>query len=150
MPIKYTLRDGVYSFPTDLGAELRLKNVRPDKFGRLFAEDARFVTTEGAVLALSQGELKSGRCRRDLITQAAARDGADPLRWENVVMEAVVALESDPHVMSQVVSAPRPQLVTIREFLASVPPPRPEVDKGLLEHGPLWGLLPSQRSLSRS
>ena len=134
--ICYTLVDGVYTFPTELEAELRLKNVQRDKFGRIHA-DARFITNEGAVLALAHGDLTSGTWRRDLAKQVAARNSGDPVRWENVVIEAVVALETDASVASQVAPVTLPHLVTARQFLANIPPPRPHIVEELGERGHL-------------
>jgi hypothetical protein len=138
--IRYTLRDGVYTFPTELEAELHLKNVQRDGFGRLHA-DARFVTRDGAVLALAHGDLMSGPWRRDLAQQVAKRNSGDPTRWENVVIAAVVALESDPNVLSQVVPVAKPRLVPAAQFLAEIPPPRPQVVQEIGERGHLLAVV---------
>lgn len=138
--LKYSLRDSIYTFPTEFEVELCLRNVQRDRFGRLHA-DARFVTKDGAVLALAHGDLTSGPWRRDLAMQVAARNSGDPVRWENVVIEAVVALESDPNVASQVLPVAKPQLVTARQFLQNIPPPRPEVVQGVGERGHLLAVV---------
>ena len=70
--VEYTLKDGAYTFPTDLGAELRLINVQRDKYSRIHAH-ARFMTSEGAVLGLAHGDLTAGVWRRELAAQVARR-----------------------------------------------------------------------------
>jgi hypothetical protein len=69
------------------------------------------------------------------------RNSGDPLRWENVVIEAIVALETDPNLISQAPTALKPQLVTVRQYLATIPLRRPEVIEGLVERGSLLAVV---------
>ncbi len=100
-----------------------MKNTQLDKYGRIHA-DARFVTREGAVLGLAHGDLTSGQLKRDLAAQVAARNSGDPVRWENAVIEAVVALEVDPNVVSQELPLSNPYLISAHEYVSSMPPRR--------------------------
>ena len=146
--LKYKLHEGVYQFNTEFGVDLLLKNVEGDKYGRIHA-DARFITSEGAVLGLAHGDLTSGQWRRELGAQVAARNSGDPIRWENALIEAVIALESHPTVSSQVPPLAMPQLISVREYAATVPPPRTELVEGLYDLGTLQAVVAKPKVANR-
>jgi len=138
--IKYHIEDGVFRFPTDFGVELRIKNAHRDRNGHLCA-DARIVTQEDAVLAVSHGDLESLKWRRDFAGEAAARNSGDQLPFENAVIEALVALETDPIILSQDQTICKPKLLPASQIIRSVPPPRPALVDGLYEQGTLQGIV---------
>ncbi|NQT72457.1 MAG: AAA family ATPase [Chloroflexi bacterium] len=138
--LNYSVSDNVFRFPTDFDVELHLKEVKRDRYGHIHA-DARLVTPEGGVLALSHGDLESGHWRRNFAGQAAARNSGDQLRVENVLIEAVVALENDPAVPSQEQVFYQPKLLPVSHIIQSVPPPRLALVEGLYEKGTLQAIV---------
>ncbi len=138
--LSYSLVNGIYKFNTEFGVELHLKEVERDRYGHIHA-NARLVTPEGGVLALSHGDLESGRWRRSFAGQAAARNSGDPIKFENVVIEAIMALENDPGISSQERELYQPKLLPISHIIKSVPPPRPALVEGLFEAGTLQAMV---------
>ncbi len=136
----YSLVNGIYKFNTEFGVELHLKEVKRDRYGHIHA-NARLFTREGGVLALSHGDLESGRWRRSFAGQAAARNSGDPIKFENVLIEAVMALENDPAISSQEQELYQPKLLPISHIIQSVPPPRPALVEGLFEAGTLQAVV---------
>ena len=134
---EYTYEDGVYRF-TAKNVVLVLKNVQLDRYGRVWA-DARIATADGdAILAIDHGDLTSGRFRTELASQAAKRNSLNPIRYENLVTEAVIALEADPDLSP---GTTMPDLIPAPKFVRTVPPPSPTVVDGLLERGRVYSLV---------
>jgi len=133
----YTFAGGVYAF-LDNDYQLQLRQVQRDRHGRIWA-DAQIVTLDGgAILAIDHGDLTSGRWRSEFASQAAKRNSQDTLRWENLVMAALVALQSDP-ALSSVTT--KPNLVPAPEFVRNVAPPGPTLVSDLIERGGLYGIV---------
>ena len=135
----HTLEDGVHRFTKDIGV-LELRNVQIDKFGRIWA-DARITVTadeETGILALDHGDLTSGRWRSSFASQASNRNSKDPIPWENLVIEAVDTLLTDPDLPS---STMVPELVPAPEFIRTVKPQGPTLVDKLLESDGVYGLV---------
>ena len=63
------------------------------------------------------------------------------MRWENVLIEAVVALEGDPNVVSQELPLWKPRRITAQEYVSTMAPRRPELVEGLYELGTLQAIV---------
>ena len=77
MSSEYTISDGIYRFPDEVGV-LELRDVQRDRYGRFWAQ-AKITSSDGtAILAMDHGDLSSGQWRSAFALQAAKRNSGIP------------------------------------------------------------------------
>lgn len=130
----YTVEGGVYTFPGD-NYQLRLSGVTLDRRGRIFAHAVMLTADGNAFLGMDYGEITSARFRYSLASQTAQRNSGDPLSVENFLLDATIALQSDPAIKTDVAL---PAFEPLDEFIANIPPKRPDVVEGLIERGNIY------------
>ena len=131
----YTVNKGVYTFPGD-GYQLQLTSVRRDRYDRIFV-NASLLTPDGiGHLAVDHGDIASWQFRSRLAAQAARRNSGDTLTIENLLLDALLALQKDPGLAP---AAPTPAFRRLEDFVRDVALPGPQVVEDLIERGSLTG-----------
>ena len=131
----YTVSRGVFTF-RDENYVLQLRDVQRNQLGRLFVLAEILTQDAEGYLGVDHGDLSSGRFRSGLATQAARRNSGDPSTFENLLLDALLAIRNDPDVTPL---APGPAFVSVEEFVRNVLPAGSSVVEGLLERGNLYG-----------
>ena len=128
MPREYTATNGVFTFRDEF-CQVQIRNIQWDRFGRCFADIAVLTPDGTSHMALDHGELSSGRFRAALANQASHRNSGNPIKIENLLIAAFLALADDPEAHPP---SMRPELQPVADFIRGVRPEGPAVVTGLL------------------
>ncbi len=142
MPKPYTYAAGVFTFPAE-NCILRFARVERNRYGSLFADVAILTLGGEGYLAQDHGELSSERFRGAIASSASKRNSSAAIAFENVLLDAYLAVKDDPAVASAVTL---PAFIPATDFMRRRLPDLPELVAGLIAPGRLYVLAAKPKS----